>query len=148
MRIPLLPKWVLPFPMASVYESESATAIERTALINGAMNKLIEDYNAFVDQLNEEIRSFTGATTEEIQNFKQSIEQRLICKFNDMDARISTQQVELRKYADAAIANTYQLYLNGELSRLISEKIAAGEINITLVYDPETESLNIQPTEV
>ena len=142
-RIPLLPRWVLPPTFPSVYDSESATAIEMTAKLYGAMQKMIEDYNNFADQLNEEIKSFTGSSSEEISNFKKSIEERLICKFNDMDARLHEAKVSIHDYADQKIADIYEQYLDAHMSQLINEKIAAGEIEITLVYDPETESLDI-----
>ena len=81
----------------------------------------------------------------EIAEFKQTIEKRLICKFNDLDARYNEIKVDMLRYADDKIAAVYESYLDEQLSRLISEKIASGDINITLVYDPETESLNITP---
>jgi uncharacterized protein YdcH (DUF465 family) len=126
-----------------VYETESATPIEMTAKLYGAMQKLIEDYNGFADQINKEIETFTSSSATEIDNFKKSIEQRLICKFNDMDARLNEVKVEIPAYVDKKVADIYEQYLDGYMSQLINEKIAAGDINITLVYDPASESLSI-----
>jgi uncharacterized protein YdcH (DUF465 family) len=142
-RIPFLPRWVLPPTFPSLHDAESATAIEQTAKVYGAMQKMIEDYNNFTDQINKEIETFTSSSTEEINEFKKSIEQRLICKFNDMDARLHEIKAGIPVYADQKIADIYEQYLDAHMSQLINEKIAAGEIDITLVYDPETESLDI-----
>ena len=144
-RIPMLPRWVLPPTLPSVYDSESATTLEMTSKLYGAMSKMVEDYNSFVDGINEEIATFTSSSSAEIAEFKQTIEKRLICKFNDLDARYNEIKVDMLRYADDKIAAVYESYLDEQLSRLISEKIASGDINITLVYDPETESLNITP---
>ena len=55
-RIPMLPRWVLPPTLPSVYDSESATTLEMTSKLYGAMSKMVEDYNSFVDGINEEDR--------------------------------------------------------------------------------------------
>lgn len=141
-RIPLLPLWVLP-SVTSVYDLESSTVSEMVPKVYGAMRNLIEDYNKFAEEINQTILTFTGSSNEEIANFKQTIEQRLICKFNDMDARYNEIKVELMRYSDAKISEIYDHYLNGYANQLINEKIASGDIEITLVYDPETESLNM-----
>lgn len=147
-RMPILPKWALPPTMPSAYEFESATALEMTAKVYGAMSQMIKDYNTFADEINEEIRSFTGSSSEEIQNFKKSIEQRLICEFNKMDAAFAKMKTDTVKYADGKISEIYEQYLDGQITQVINQKIAAGEIDITLVYDPETESLNMTTEEV
>lgn len=142
-RIPMLPRWVLPPTLPSIYESESATALEMVAKIYGAMSEMIADYNSFVDEINAEIRTFTSSSSAEIDNFRKYVEQRLICKFNDLDARYNEIKTDMLRYADEKVAAIYEQYLDDQLSQLINEKIAAGEIEITLVYDPETESLNM-----
>lgn len=142
-RIPLLPRWGIINPYPSSFDYDSRTVMEQTAKMYSAMNALIKDYNEFVDQLNKEIETFTSSSTKEISEFKQSIEQRLICKFEDMDARLSEVKAGIPTYADQKIAAIYEQYLDAHMSQLINEKIAAGDIDITLVYDPETESLNI-----
>ena len=141
-RIPLLPKWVLPSG-SSIYDLESATLSEMVPKLYGAMRNLINDYNNLADELNEEIRNFTGSSSKEIANFKKSIENRLICQFQAMDTAFAKMKVDILKYSDDKIAEIYDQYLNGYVDQRISEKIAAGDINITLVYDPVTESLNV-----
>lgn len=143
-RIPMLPRWVLPTPIASIYESESATALEMTAKVYGAMTELIKDYNDFAAEINAEIETLTTANEAEIAEFKKTVEQRLICKFNDLDARYNEIKTDMLRYADVKIASIYEQYLDDQLSELINQKIASGDIEITLVYNPETETLDIK----
>lgn len=141
-RIPVMPRWVIP-TLPSVFDTESATPIEMVAKCYGAMRVMMEDYNKLATELTEAIDKFTTGSTAEIENFKKYVEQRLICKFNELDARYAEIKTEMLQYSDEKIAEIYERYLNAELSRLVNEKIAAGEIDITLVYDPNTESLNM-----
>lgn len=141
-RIPVMPRWVIP-TLPSVFDTESATPIEMVAKCYGAMRVMMEDYNTLAAEITEEIEKFTTGSTTEIENFKEYVEQRLICKFNELDAKYAAIKTEMLQYSDEKIAEIYERYLDAELSRLVNEKIAAGEIDITLVYDPNTESLNM-----
>lgn len=143
-RIPMLPRWVLPPTMPSVYDTESATTLEMVAKCYGAMRELMGDYNKFADQINEEIRQLVTGNTAEIDNFKKYVEQRLICKFNELDTKYAMIKTEMLQYSDEKVSEIYERYLDEELSRLINAKIAGGDIEITLVYDPATESLDIR----
>lgn len=64
-----LPFWVLANPRPSFYDVESATVQQMTARVYGAMNELIDEYNAFSKTANEEIESFTAKTAEEQKKF-------------------------------------------------------------------------------
>lgn len=139
----LLPKWALVHSFPAVYDLESLTATQQTARVYGAMQEMIREYNNFADQINKEIVEFIGSSEEEISNFKKSVEERICCKFRDMDAAFAKMKVDLTHYADDKIVEVYNQYLNGYVDQRINEKIAAGEIPITLVYDPATETLNI-----
>ena len=142
-----LPKWALVNPFPAVHDLESLTAIQQTARVYGAMNEMIEEYNKFADQINKEIEEFTGSSEKEITDFKQSIEKRIRCKFELMDAAYAKMKVDIAKYADTKIEEIYAGYLGeyvtNHTSQIINQKIANGEIEITLVYDPETESLEM-----
>lgn len=146
-RIPLLPKWALPPTMPSVYEMESATALEMTSKLYGAMQKLIEDYNAFIEGINTEIKSYTTTSTAEIEEIRKSVEQRLICQFQKMDQDFAALRVELMKHATDYIAENVQGALpvvssadDGKLLQVIGGKWTMN--TPTFTYDPETESLN------
>lgn len=144
-RIPFLPTWIYPAGFTSVYDAESQTASERTARLDGAVRALIEDYNKFTEELTEEIKNFTAASTAEIDEFKRSIEERMRCKFQDLDAKISSFNISVKTLVAEEAERVYADHVDGYIDQVINEKIASGEIKITLVYDPETESLNIAP---
>ena len=144
----LLPKWALLAPPSAAYDLDSVTPLQQTARVYGAMNEMIREYNTFADQINKEIEEFVGASETEISNFKESVEKRIRCKFEELDAAFTKMKVDLTAHADSKIAETYEQYMAGYAGQIISEKIAAGELKITLVYDPETESLNMATGEV
>lgn len=139
----LLPKWVMVESFPSIYDFESVTATQQTARVYGAMQEMIREYNKFADQINKEIVAFVGSSEKEIYNFKESVEKRIRCKFEAMDAAFSKMKVDISKYADDAILEVYDQYLSDQLNQIVNEKIASGDIEITLVYDPETETLNV-----
>lgn len=143
----LLPKWALLNPPSAIYDLESVTPLQQTARVYGAMNDMIREYNSFADQINKEIVEFIISGETEISNFKESVEERIRCKFEAMDTAFAKMKLDITSYADAKIVDTYQQLIHDEVSQtvsqIVSEKIASGDIEITLVYDPETESLNM-----
>lgn len=60
----MLPLWVLPPTLPSVYDSESFTSLEMTAKVYGAMRELIKEYNEFATSLNANINKFMEETDE------------------------------------------------------------------------------------
>ena len=83
-----LPEWVLPPTMPSIYESESFTAMEAVARLYGATKQLIDEYNEFTVALQKEVDEFQSSSSAEITSFKEEVERRLACKFNDIDAKL------------------------------------------------------------
>ena len=144
----LLPKWALVTQPTAIYDLESVTPLQQTARVYGAMQEMIREYNTFADLINKEISEFVGSSEVEIQNFKESVEKRICCKFNEMDAAFSKMKVDIVHYMDDKIVEKYQQTIHDQLSQIVSEKIAAGDIDIRLTYDPETESLNMTTGEV
>lgn len=149
-RIPILPRWMIPSSLPSVYEGESATAIEMVSKIYGAMRTMIEDYNKFVEDINKEIAKFTGSSAAENEEFKKSVEKRLRCKFEDLDAHLSKIQVDMKKYADSTLAQyvtIVQEYIDTQLpeyaAAAVNEAIRTGQLEVAAVYDPEAEELDI-----
>lgn len=70
-----LPKWRLTHPFPAFYDSESGSAIEQTAKVYGAMQELIEDYNAFTESIEKQINEFTAETKEDQETFRTSLRQ-------------------------------------------------------------------------
>lgn len=105
-----LPIWVLPPTMPSIFESESFTALEAVAKVYGSMRKLIEEYNAFANALNKEIEEYNNSNDSEIAEFKESVERRLMCKFQDLDKLLSRIRLEMKKYTDEEIAGILETF--------------------------------------
>lgn len=68
-----LPVWVLTNPRPSFHDVESATVQQMTAKVYGAMNELIDEYNAFAEKANAEIENFQNKTTQEQQKMMTEI---------------------------------------------------------------------------
>lgn len=134
-RIPLLPRWVLP-SVTSIYDLESATLSEMVPKLYGTMRELVNNYNDFADELNEEIKNFTGSTSEEIANFKKAIEQRLICKFNDIDAQLSKMQLNMKQYTDTTLSRAFDVFG-------VTVKAAGEDLILTDATDEEIRGLSI-----
>lgn len=109
---------------------------------------MIREYNQFAEQINKEIVDFIGSSETEISNFQKYVEKRISCKFEDMDATIAKMKVDVSNQAEEKFIQIYKEYLDDYVNLVINEKIASGDIYITLVYDPETESLNMTTEEV
>lgn len=147
-RIPLLPLWEFPNTSPAFYESESFTAQEMTAKAYGAMRNMVADYNKFAEEINREIETFTGSSNAEVQNFKESVEQRLRCKFEDLDARMGEIKAETLRYAAEHLENAAPGALpviseadEGKLLQVIGGKWAAAIP--AFVYDPVTEAISL-----
>ena len=115
----LLPKWVLPPTLPSVYDCESFTALEMVSKLYGAVNELITEYNKTVEQLNG-FQEEEKAAREDFELKLTKVVKQFICETE-------------RKFTD----------LESTAANIVNEAIQAGRITIKEVYDPETESLNI-----
>lgn len=149
-RVPLLPKWVLP-SVSSIYDLESATLSEMVPKLYGAMRNMIEDYNKFADEINAEIETYTESGSNSIQEIRESVERRLICKFNDLDSRFGAIKMELAAYAEKYLQENVQGSLpivsaadNGKFLQAQDGKWIP--VSPAFVYDPETESLTFVTT--
>lgn len=83
-----LPHWVLNNKYPAVFDSESATVIEQTARVYGAMQQLIDDYNNFVDQVNLEIDNFTAESNQSAECFKEMIVELCETYINSIDLKM------------------------------------------------------------
>ena len=108
----LLPKWCLPFPVPSVFDTDSATVIEQTARVYGAMQKLIEEYNSFAESTNKNISEFTEAE----QAAREKLEE-------DVFKIYRTFQCEINDHIVKNLAET--------VSRALDDGLKNGEYNLT-----------------
>lgn len=130
----LLPKWVLPPTMPSVYDSESFTALEMVAKVYGAMNELIAEYNTFADSVNKKIDTFTAETEEQYNLFAMDLRQEFQDFIDVVDIKIKAQDKDL----ETVIKNIESL-----VKTEVNTAIANGGIFVGERYDPVTESLYI-----
>lgn len=127
----LLPKWVLPPSLPSVFESESFTAMEAVARVYGAMNQLISEYNNFADEVNKQYSKFTTEEKKAREEFELSVTKVM----NEFRCCIDQRIVNL----EADVLSTTK--------DIINTAIREGTLVITETYDPDAESLNLAVTE-
>ena len=70
----LLPKWVLTENRPAIYDSESATAIQQTAKLYGAVQELIGEYNGFSEKVNAEIDSQNNIIDDAVDYMKTNLQ--------------------------------------------------------------------------
>jgi uncharacterized protein YdcH (DUF465 family) len=129
-----LPRWLLPSSVPSVYDTDSKTVIEQTAKVYGAMRQLIEEYNAFSETMENAFNENNSANAAEIQNFKKSVEQRLRCQFEKMDAAFQKLAMEVNHIDRNVIQVT---------TDIVNQAIVDGKITVAINYNPDTEEVEI-----
>lgn len=130
----LLPKWVLPPTLPSIYESESFTSLEMVSKLYGAMNELITECNNFVTSATEKMETFTAETEEQYNSFAVGLRQEFQDFIDVINLKCTAQQNEI----NTAIANMEKI-----AKREVNAAIESGAIEVTTIYDPETETLRI-----
>lgn len=127
-RINLLPKWVLPDTIPSVYDCTSGSWVEMAAKLYGAMRELQTDYNSFVDELNETITDYTNSTTKDQEEFKNHITTIMHNYIMKIDEKIKLQ--------DLTIANAIKYMkdnLSSSISSLLAEMKEMGELDDVII---------------
>lgn len=133
-----LPKWVLTQNRPSVYDSESATAIQMTAKVYTAMSDLIEEYNKFADEVNETILKYQDSLTEENKEFKACITKTVENYIKAIDIKIADQDLKIDKAVNYMKENIFETTRD-----ILNDAISKGQISVYESYDEATESLNI-----
>ena len=136
-----LPKWVLTNPRPSIYDSESATAIEMTAKLYGAMSELVDEYNLFTDKVNAEIEKFEKSTDADIELFKVSIRQEFEDFIGIVEMKLSDQDKEISNAVKYLQDN-----LTYSIRQLIAEMRETGELNgdiVAVLDDIEIEMTSL-----
>lgn len=156
-----LPHWTLTQKRPSIYDTESATAVEQTAKVYGAMQELIDEYNDFVDKLNAEIEAFETSTNQDIECFKTTMTELQTNFIECIDTKIAKQDKEIADAVSFMKDNLGQYVVqvidemktNGELSEAIMNafnnmelRVSAIETKLGYVYSPENEELNLMIT--
>lgn len=133
-----LPYWRLTEVHPAIHDYESLTTVQMTARVYGAMQKLIEDYNKWIDEVNltfenyEKERNinfdeFKEDLTKITNDFIQSVDHKISCQ----DRKIDELYVYLKDNIIVAVQDVVsQMKENGELDEAINNVLT--EINETL----------------
>lgn len=119
-----LPEWVMTNKFPSVYDTESGTAIEMVAKVYGAMQGIIEEHNKIAEETEKQIEAFENDTTANVEQFKKNMTSLMAAHIKSVEG---TLDILMKQSAD-----------------MINEAIRNGEIDVNLVYNPETEQLELK----
>ena len=95
-----LPKWGITNINPALNDAESKTAIEQTAKVYGAMQKLIETYNAFEIALNKAFNDFSRENTAESMQFKRCVTETAENFIKTVDMKLSEFSRRLKTYEE------------------------------------------------
>ena len=129
-----LPHWCVNDKFPAFLDTESATAIEQTAKVYGAMQTMIDEYNKFVENVNASLEEFEKGMKTDYDEFTVSLRQEFQDFIDTVDLRLS----EAETYMKNNIVNVTE--------QMVSEAIKNGTIRIAEQYDEVTESYNINVT--
>ena len=139
----LLPNWVATNKYPAFFDTNSGTAIEQTALVYGAMQDLIKEYNTFADNVNKIIKDNEDLLTEDNECFKHYIQELVKNFMLCVDNQILRQNEKIQENEQYMVDNITQTTTD-----IINQKIANGEIVVATVYNEQTESMEIIGTGV
>lgn len=138
-RVKPLPHWVLTDLQPAFYDTEAVTVLELLSKIYGKINELVEDYNAYVDEVNQIIadlsdneEEFQAAMQQAFDNFVLTVNQKLA----EQDADIADAINYMKTNLIATVTNLYEAgFANGDYVSQVS-----------LSYDEDTETIEILDT--
>lgn len=96
-KVVVLPKWVLPDTLPSVYDTTSGTCIEMTAKVYGATRELQQNYNLFIEQIESKINEYLEQRTIDYDTFTADINKIVHDYIKMLDEKIKLQDLEINK---------------------------------------------------
>ena len=136
MPIKPLPHWAVTDKNPAFYDTESATAIEQTAKLYGAMQNMIATYNEWEKSVNEHIAKQDKDIEESIKYIKDNL-------YNTIDGMMK--DMRANNEFDTIVYNTFQ-NINNEVEKIDSR---LKEVEKTSVeYDEKTQMLAMTIKEV
>ena len=130
----MLPKWVLPPTLPSIYDHESFTALEMVAKVYGAMNTLIEEYTAFASELQAAVTEFKTKMENDSELFAIGLRQEFQDFIDVVELRLDAQDKALAELS----VNTEQIARD-----IVNTAIKSGSLYVVEEYDPATEELKL-----
>ena len=142
-KIELLPVWCITDKYPAFYDTESATAIEQTAKLYGAMRTLQEEYNNMASKVNATITAFITDVNADQEEFENHINKIVHDYIAMLDEKIKLQDKTIEE-SIVYIKNNITEVTNN----VIREKIESGTIQVASVYDEQNKKLSLIVTNV
>lgn len=141
-KLPLLPHWCITDLRPALYDVESATAIGQTTRIYGAMQKLIESYNLWIDDVNKTITDFNNETNQDIECFKRAITELCNNYIGTMDMKIEHQD---RQIEETIVYMKENIYIT--VKSIIDEMKESGELDEAILSSFESVDTKVSELE-
>lgn len=104
-KVKLLPRWVLPNTIPSVYDTTSGTCIEMVSKVYGSMRDLQNAHNNFVDSVNKTITEFIEGTNKDYECFKEQIAKLVHGYIKMLDQKVKFQDKAIKDGLEEIKAN-------------------------------------------
>lgn len=137
-KINVLPNWMLPDSIPSVYDVQSGSFQEMVAKVYGAMRTLQLDYNSFVNEINNSINNFVESTNKDQEDFKEEITKIMHEYIQLIDDKVKMQDLKIEEDITYIKNNIFETAQN-----IINEAIANGDLSLSSNYENETIYLTI-----
>ena len=145
----LLPKWVLTGGLPASTDHESATCIEQTYKLYGAMQDLITDYNAFADKVNADILAHKEQYESDWETYQTSFRQEFQDFIDVVDLKIAELESENIEFKNQAIEELTNLKTSIEERMSVfedenavgTERLVDGSVTINKLDDKIVESI-------
>lgn len=133
-----LPNWAVADEQPSFYDVESATAIEMVAKLYKKIQGLIEEHNTFTTELNSAFEEFKKGVNDNFELFSTELRQEFQDFIDVVELKIKNQDAKIDDAVDymknKIVATTQNIVVNA---------LANHEIEVTMDYDAENESLTL-----
>lgn len=142
-----LPHWIMPGNRNAFDDFESATNQELIARVYKKMQELVNDYNAFVDEINKEVSTLIDEGDTNVEEFKCKIESIVNKYIESLDFKVDmaianikeNMTIQIKQMVDEGVLDPSILNaFNG-----LDERVTSLESQVKVIYDETTESLNI-----
>ena len=142
-----LPLWVLPEKFPSIYDSESATAIEMVGKVYAKMRELVDSYNEFANEVNVEINQFVAQGEYDKETFKVAMSQRFQDFIDAVELKLKTDDTKQETFVNTANTlletlktanNSFRDTLNGDFlthQSMVDQRLQEYEQDTEVTWD-------------
>lgn len=157
-----LPKWCLTGSNPAFYDTDSATVVEQTARIYGAMKTLISESEKAINELDKAMNDFKTGITADQETFKAHIDKIMHDYIIMLDEKIKLQDKKIDEsivfikdnLSEGVTQVINQMKESGELDEVVADSFNQVDSRVTtlenteysLVLEEGTENLILQKT--